>query len=284
MHGPAPPDSRVPLQSGFAAGAEKHGRFDLASAVFQAAVRRLWSRGRAQLDLPATDAAFAAGVERLHLDDLCPAQAWEAGDENAWRRLRNLYQADLTGALRRDGRFGADAEAYASSVTGDMALPAPEGRAATRLGTYEGTGPLWPWPTVIGIRRARKQINRQPEALDARVEAPSEPGPDPILAVVAREEAAAFERGLWAAWESLEPRERSASILKHGDGLTQRAAAGLLGVSEPTVSRLVAAALVNVRGAVTQAVDLHCGERWAWRCGRVWPRRSHDFLNDPAVP
>lgn len=212
--------------------------------AFAADVLRLWQRGRRRLGLPDDVALLVTAVPRLHLDDLYLARRCDRGDPSAWRALMERHQPELLRGLSRHVDVG-EAERIAAGVLADASLPPPRSPGRTMLGTYEGSGPLSAWLQTIGLRRAREPWGGRERPLHGTPEPVTTPGlPDSET----RRRAEAFGDALREGWSLLEPREGLALLWKHRDGLTQREVARLLGVSEPTTTRLLQRAVAKLRG------------------------------------
>ena len=207
----------------------------------------LWHRAKERQGLRPTEQLLRADLARLHVEDLYLARLCERGDAKAWGDFCTRYEPDLAGVLRRYGG-AADAEQVAATVIANAALPPARKPDRTHLGTYEGSGPLWAWLATIGIRTLRRSWGERGVSLDAAAGTPAPHAP----ATTPSEEAARFEDAFAAAWACLEPREALSLSFKYGDGLRQREVALLLGVSEPTASRLHQRAIDKLRG---QLVD-----------------------------
>lgn len=246
---PASPGSPDATDSTLARGWRRaraaHRNLALPLEAFAADVQDLIRRGRARLGLPFDATVLRAEIGRLHFEDLYLARLCERGDEQAWRNLVARYQPDLESVLRRECS-AADAEAVAAEVLSEAASPTKRAGARTQLGTYEGAGPLWAWFATIGIRKARRRRKaREVSLADTDVVDDVQPA-----STSDEEDVDRFAHALRDAWSQLDDQERLALTWKHRDRLAQRAIARLLGVSEPTVSRLVARAVAKIRGSV----------------------------------
>lgn len=227
-------------------------RIGLTAEAFAARVADHVERRRRRLGLPAEGFDPAAAAARLATDDLRLATAADLGCADAWAQLAAKERPRLLRLLRRHAGPG-EAEAICSDVLADLCLPPPRGGARTLLGTYDGSGPLWAWLGTIALRRLfRATRGRTLERLEG--------SPAPACAPTAEERLEArtpAERfdALWpSAWARLEPDERAAVLLKHRGGLAQRVAARLLGVSEPTLTRLLQRAIAKLRGAIVDVL------------------------------
>lgn len=264
---------RAHLLAGLEAGRAAHGPLGIAPeacavAVVAGCVRRRGARG-----LPVDAATLSTVVPRLALDDLYLTHACDAGADAAWARLRDLFAPRLAGLVRaREGPI-VDAVSAVDEFLSELALPPEASPARTRLGTYDGSGPLWSW-LAAGLvhrllRRGRDRLRPVGDALDDRQAAPAEPA----AAIVDAEEALALDRGLAEGWRRLEPLERLAVVWKHRHGLPQRRIAALLGLGEDRVSRLLDRAIAKLRGAVAPTLGASRGEHdtpgWAALVARL---------------
>jgi RNA polymerase sigma factor (sigma-70 family) len=238
---------RRAVAQGWSRARRVHAPLDLPEAEYEADVIRLLERSRARLGLDLDIRTLATEVANLHHEDLYLARLCERGDERAWRAFVARFEPDLRAVLGRRSDPG-EAETVTAEVLSEVALAPPRGGSRTRLGTYEGTGPLWAWLATFGVRALRARWRGRRERLWA---VPPESTAPPAPPVPETEEAVrAFVAGLRAGWAQLEKAERWALGWKHRDGLPQRTIGRLLGVSEPTVSRLVSRGTTKLRSAL----------------------------------
>jgi len=207
---------------------------------------------------PPDDAAVFDHVRHAALADVCLAVAADRGSDRAWTALSDGWRTRLEGFAVRRGASSADAVAIVQDLFGDLAMPPSDGRARTLLGTFDGTGSLFGWLSIVLLRRlAGRARGRKTQSLDALEPAEREAAAPPRVAVPSdpredaehREGIARFEHALAAAWATLSDQERLALLFKHRDALSQRQAGHLLGVGEARVSRIVTAALDKLRHA-----------------------------------
>ncbi len=259
-HGPRLPDAvRALVAAAHREARAAHGDLGLPLATFEERVVANAQRHLGAADDGSADAAAVADhVRAAALADVCLATAADAGSDRAWTALSSGWRTRLEGFAVRRGASSADAVAIVQDLFGDLALPPSDGRARTLLGTFDGTGSLFGWLSIVLLRRlAGRARGRRTQSLDAlepaerdgavppRVAAPSDPRED----AEHREGIARFEAALTGAWGTLSDQERLALLFKHRDGLTQRQVGALLGVGEARVSRIVASALDALRTA-----------------------------------
>ncbi len=222
-------------------------------------------------------AAILDHVRGAALADVCLATAADTGSERAWSALSAGWRPRLEGFAVRRGASSADAVALVQDLFGDLAMPPRNGLARTLLGTYDGTGSLFGWLSIVLLRRlAGRARSRRDESFDALAPAdrdatapPRAPAPsDPRADAEHREGIDRFERALTRAWAALSDQQRLALLFKHRDGLAQRRIGELLGVGEARVSRVVTAALEELRAATRTAFSEEGGAALppdAWR-------------------
>jgi RNA polymerase sigma factor (sigma-70 family) len=147
----------------------------------------------------------------------------------------------------------SEAEALAADLLADLALPPPRAGARTLLGTYDGSGSLFAWLSVILARRRASVAARRPVAL------PEEPAgsvcaqagaPEPLDALLDGEATQEFGSAFARAWAGLNERERLLLLLKHRHGVKQADIAALLGIGAPRVSRVLDRAVAKIRKAL----------------------------------
>ena len=252
--------SEESLRRAFDAGRAAYGPLALSFERFRddfvARVARRTERGD---DLEAA-AAKRAGA------DLFLAAACEADVPGAWARLDADLRPRLRALAYRLLGAGAEADALAAEVIGDLATPPPGGRARTLLGTFDGLGSLFGWLAATLARRAYRATRAQREAplsLDAGEEdtttaaaaaSPRLDGVDPLERAVGAERAARFRDALGRTWRTLTPNEQFVLLGKFRGGLDQRALARMLGVGPPRVTRLVQQVVAKLRDAATRAL------------------------------
>jgi RNA polymerase sigma factor (sigma-70 family) len=254
------PAARDALRRGFERGRTEYGPLPIAFAAYEAHVVAAATRHWAALALAPSADRLAEHVASGAMSDLYLAAACDAGSPGAWEVLAERLRPRLEGFAVRRGLASNEAEARVQDLLGDLALPPPRGGARTLLATYDGSGSFFGWLCVVLLRRiAGAARSRKPVSLDAR---PAEdvdasvpvgagrPAPDPATEAVGAEQVARFDGALAHAWAGLRDQERLALLLKHRDGLRQRQIATLLGVGEPRVSRIVAAAVERLRAGL----------------------------------
>ena len=208
----------------------------------------------ARLDLKLDEDVLREAVARCALGDLYLARALEQGSAAAWTCFEGRFTGRLIGLLTKRGARGADPEAIATALLSDLALPPPRGNARTLAGTYDGSGSLWGWLAAAAVRRLSRTREQSETGPGAVPEVPAEAAP--WQALVERETADELERALRETWTRLEADERLVIGWRHGQGLSQRKIALLLGVAEYQVSRTRSSALSKIRGAVERTVQL----------------------------
>lgn len=255
------------------AGNQAYGDHGLTQAGFEERVAWLGCAQAQRLGLPADGARLEAFVERGALADLCLASACEAGAASAWQVLHSRFAARLEGFAVKHGLCSPDAESLVQDVFGDLAGPPPRAATRTLLGTYDGSGSLIGWLSVVVLRRIAAQARRRkPQALDAlepaerdAARAPQSAAPAaPADALAASEQAQRFPPAFAAAFGALAPQQRLALVLKHRDGLSQREVGAVLGVGEARVSRVVSAALEQLVLRLQGTVDGELAHPDAW--------------------
>lgn len=268
--GPAP---RARLEAGLRASRATYGDHGLTLEAFVERAAELAALQASRLGLPVDGARLEAFVERAALADLALACAAEAGSAVAWGVLHERFARRLEGFAVKHGLCSPDAEALVQDVFGDLASPPPRSCARTLLGTFDGSGSLFGWLSVVVLRRiAGAARRRRPSALDALEPAAREAArparapdaPAPEAAASAAEETARFAAAFAAAFSGLTAQQRLALVLKHRDGLSQREVGGVLGVGEARVSRVVAAALQHLVAALGPGPDAGPVEPAAW--------------------
>jgi RNA polymerase sigma factor (sigma-70 family) len=273
-----PPGSLARVREAFREGRAAYGDLGVPEAAFLATVSRQtgWNLKRRELD--ATAQAAADYLARAALEDLYLAGACEGGSEGAWAVLHAQFAGRLEGFAVRRGRSSAEAEGLVQDLFGDLAAPPPGGVARTLLGTFDATGSLFGWLSIVLLRRIAAQARRrrteslevQPEGTleEARAPGASDDARPALESLVEREQARRIAAAVEEAFESLTPQQRFALVLKHRDGRTQREIGALLGVGEARVSRVVSGAVerlsADVRAALGDADAPDAGsEAWA---------------------
>jgi RNA polymerase sigma-70 factor len=279
--GPAAPVLRFPvapavaeaLRRGYDEGRRHHGDLALTRAAFDAAVLRLVSarvRG-AGLD----DARLADALAASRLDDLFLAIACDSQLPAAWERFTRSHRSRLVGLAVSFGAARETAEELIDLVIGDLCVAPADGGARTRIGTFDGSGSLFGWLTVIvkrrviDQRRQRRHASLDDEGEGAAARDAAASTGDAATSLLARELAARMARAVEDATARLTVREALALRLKFREDLPQRSIAGLMGVGEARVSRLVSAGIEKLRAAVRESAPeafagaLATDEAWA---------------------
>jgi len=256
-------EDRSALRSALDAARARGLAFGRTLDRLEADVRRLGGRHLASLGLAPTSERVRAYVARAALEDLVLACACEARDVGAWDAFDQLYRDRLVGFAVRRGVSGADADGIVADVFGDLFAPPPRGGARSLLGTFDGSGSLFGWLSIVVLRRiagaARTRKAQSLDALEATVSEPATPrpglppSPAPPDVLHLSESTARFAAAFHRAWEGLTGQERLALVAKHRDGLTQRRAGELLGVGEARASRIVSAAVGKLADSLREA-------------------------------
>jgi RNA polymerase sigma factor (sigma-70 family) len=232
-------------RSAHEAGAAAFGSIPLSYEDFAA-------RWEARPPAAATDAA-----------DLYLAAACDGGLPGAWEALRERTFSGLKGVLVGRGAPGALADEILDDLSGDLCSPPPRGGARTRIGTYDGSGPLAGWLSIIAVRRFYDRVRAaaggpRPAAIGTGGSesggglTPPDAGPSPVQALAADERVRRFEGVLQEALAGLTARERLAVLFKYRDGLPQTEVARLLGVSDSRVTRLLQAGTERMRAFILE--------------------------------
>ncbi len=249
--------ARDALSAGHRDGQRTFGDFELPFQRYAAEVVAGLAARFARLDLKFDEDVLLEAVARCALSDLYLARALEQGSAAAWTCFEGRFVGRLIGLLTGRGARGVDPEAIATALLADLALPPPRGNARTLAGTYDGSGSLWGWLAAAAVRRLSRTREQSETGPSAVREAPAEAAP--WHALVERETADELERALRETWTQLDADERLVICWRHGQGLSQRQIASLLGVAEYQVSRTRSSALSKLRGAVARTVQLPPG-------------------------
>ncbi len=200
--------------------------------------------------------AFCAAWEgrgaRGGTGDLFLAIACDRAVQGAWEALDREFAPRLRGLLRKRGASHEEATEMLNDLPGYLCQAPADGRARTRIGTYDGSGSLFSWLAVIALRgvNQRRGGAERTRRVDAPVSQVATVRTAPGRGVIAEETARRFQSALAAAWTALTPRERLAVLLRHRDGLAGKEVARLMGVGEPRVSRLLEAGLSRLKEAL----------------------------------
>jgi len=253
------------LARAFDAGRETYGRLALSREAFAAHVTGLLRRRLDRFDLEATPERLLVSLDAAAGPDLYLAAACDAGDEAAWRILHDRFDRHLAARLVRRGARGTKPAQLVHDLFGELAMPAPKGRARTLIGTFDGSGSLLGWLTSILSRRLGRKGGRKREHTLREVE--DEAGvayprrattaaSDPFEAAAGRDQAAVWRRAFEHGWTQLSSRERLVLVLKYHEGLRQREVATALGITESAISRHVSRAVARLKLALrSSAID-----------------------------
>jgi len=184
--------------------------------------------------------------------DFFLAAACALGVEEAWTALRARWFPIVGAYLLRRGAAPGEIDALLADLPGFLFEAPVEGEEVPRIGTYRGDSSLFTWLVVVALRfhgRRRGAAGRERDLPDDD-RLPPAAGPTPVEDVLLRERAKRFQKSIAAAWGTLTRREGLALLLKYRDGLPQKEIAGVLGVGEPRVSRLLEAGMERIRREV----------------------------------
>ncbi len=198
---------------------------------------------------------FMMRLSRVAGAEIYLAIACEEHVPGAWEAFQATHAEDLRRAAVRHRAPGTDSEEIAEGLIGDLFAPPAGGATRTRIGTWDGSGPLGAWLAAVLRNRfldAKRSADGETRRREVRRRTPApgaaeRPEDDPALAAEAEEERARFEQRLKDAWEELTPSEMLALTLKFRDGRSQVDIAALLEVGEPRVSRIVASGIRKLR-------------------------------------
>lgn len=225
-------------------------------------VRRTYESGRKahpHVDLPFEEFAGRArrAVPKHDNTDYFLAVACDAGVPGAWERLQDRFHRPLRAMLRRRGAARHDIAQLLDEVWGRLASPPPRGGARTRIGTYDGQGPLLAWLTTVAWRRLADHW-RKAAGLAALPEepTPAEHTADPADRLEETETEALIGSVLEQAWASLTDRELEVVVLKYRHVMPQTEIARALRVSPSRVTRLLQSATRRLRDAIEARFEL----------------------------
>lgn len=250
------PEVDAECERAFAEGRTAWPGVSLERAALRRALARLETR---RAGSPAGESSTATLT--AHPSDLFLAVACDQGAPGAWESFAREFTPRLRGLLRKRGASDSEAAEMLAELPGLLCQPPADGRASTRIGTYDASGSLFSWLAVVALRTVnQKRRSTRPDApTDTRLSTIVTLRSMPSGAAIADEAARRFEAALSAAWASLTTRERLAVLLRFRDGLSGKEIARMLGVGEPRVSRLVESGLGRLRDAarrqMTQAAS-----------------------------
>jgi len=208
-----------------------------------AAARTLRRFERAGLEPDA--ASFEDAVSRVALADLALAIAWERGDAAAWERYTTLHRDSVLRAARAQGASPADAEELADGLPGTLLSAGSDG--SSPLARYDGSGSLRGWLCTIARRRVADGARRGARRVELVEGAEVDGAPRPAQAAERQEASDRIVEFAARLRQELTLKERLALLLKHEQGLPQRAIAAQLGVSDSRVTRLLQHATDKLR-------------------------------------
>ena len=201
---------------------------------------------------------FMRRLSRVVGTDIFLAIACEERIPGAWETFHRTHAEQVRRAASRYRSLSTDSEEIAEGLVGELFSPPADGVTRTRLGSYDGSGPLGAW--LLAVLRNRLIDARRSQEGEARrrlvagrrrrVDRGSVRTEEPPHSMAAEEARGRFESALGRAWESLTPLQQFALTLKYRDGRRQTEIAELLGVGEPRVSRLVSRGVDRLRQAI----------------------------------
>jgi RNA polymerase sigma factor (sigma-70 family) len=189
----------------------------------------------------------------MSLEDLFLAVACDAGAAGAWETFQARYLPRVRGLADRLGASSDEARELTETLPGYLCEPPPAGQARTRLGTYDGTGSLFGWLSII-VRRRILLGRRAPGARESSSGPTSRASRDsePLPSALNVEGAGLLEEAFRTAWSRFSPLERIVFLFRFRDGRSQKEIAGTLQVSEPRVSVLLKQARAKLQETVLQ--------------------------------
>lgn len=208
-----------PVRAMYGTGQEAHPALALPFELFARRLVQLVHR-RPMGDLADTGPGqFLRRLSRVEPKEIFLAIACEERIPGAWEAFTASHAENLKREAARHCAPGTDPEVIAGAFVEELFRPPAAGRARTRFGTWDGGVPLGEW--LLEFLRSRvRDLERGEEG----------------------EDSAAVEGRLREAWGALAPEEMVALTLQVRDGRSPADIAGLLGVDEERVVRLVAAA------------------------------------------
>lgn len=236
------------LRQGFAAGVQRHGVLGLSIEGFATAVRAMASRRVARARRGDTPADVEHVIASLALADVYLTVACDTAQVGSWESFLRTYGPRLRALALRHGASSPEADDLVAELPGELAQPVPASGTRTRLGTFDGTGSLDAWLEVIVARRVADRIRTrrrsEQSALDDDLPAHTD---GPFDVAVADEQEARLCAAFAAAWQQLDARQALALQLHFFENVGQAAIGAILGVGQPRVSRILAAALARLR-------------------------------------
>ncbi len=260
------------LRGGHEEGSAEYGPLPLSLERFASQALDLTRLRLRASDLDPSPDRLAAALARAAKGDLFLAIACEEGIAGAWETFSERYVPRFRALARSCGASFAEADEIARDLPGDLVARPGEGGARTRLGTYDGTGKLFTWLSVMVARRvadrfrARRSTSKRAgtggEPWVADLPDRSSVAIDPALLAIDVETASQLREALRRAWTELDARGAAALLLKFRDGLPQKEIAVRLGLSDSQVSRILAASLGGIRAAIQGKFLEDFPDRW----------------------
>lgn len=279
------------IRRAYQQGTKEYGRLPLGFHSFAGAVvdrvRRRFDRACAGN----RDERIGSILSRIAGADLYLAVACENRAEGAWQVFSDRFLPRLRRFMLRKGIPENEADEILADLPGDLFVPPPGSRAASRIGTYDGSGQLFYWLVTIILRRradrtrARKRTGslegeNGPEGPEPRQSADETIDPEQIATV--QETCRRIMDAVRSAWRELTPRHLLLLRFKFLTRRSQKEMARTLGVSEALVSHLLRDGVEKTRQAVETQVVRESGDAWP-DSDRLWSALS-DLLGQNSAP
>ncbi|HET6203579.1 MAG TPA: sigma-70 family RNA polymerase sigma factor [Planctomycetota bacterium] len=287
------------LRRGHERGSEEYGPLALPFGVFAPRALHLTRRRLRASGVDPSPERIAGALAGAARADLFLAIACEEGIAGAWEAFLERYVPRLRALARSCGAQSSEADEIARELPGELVARPGEGGVRTRLGTYDGTGKLFTWLAVMVARRVADRFRARrslPGSAAPMGDAPATDVPDrsrgatdPSVLAIDAETASRLREALRRAWAGLDGRASRALLLKFRDGLPQKEIAARLGLSDSRVSRILAASLERIRGAVQERFLADFPGRWRegesfWNAMREAVARHLQEFRPPPEP
>ena len=236
-----------------------------------------------------TEGEFARCLAGLHAEDAYLAIACDERVPGAWETFDRRFVPRMRGMALRLGASPEQAEEIARELSGELISPPADGRAQTRLGTYDGRGSLFAWlSTTVRNRLTDRFRRRTPAAFgDEGIDGMSdETDPDPPLHVVGTETSGRLRVALRDALLDLSTRESLVLLWIYRANQTQTQIAKILKISVPRVNQIKKRAESRVAASVRRAFKDDSFSAWPRR-DWLWEALKHavsDLLHSPLNP
>jgi len=243
------------------------------AAGLEAALGVVCGRARAAFpDIVHEDAAFVADLARaaksadpaavgvLAVEDLFLASACRARVPRAIELFRARHRATIRGAV---GRIvpAADVDELEQRVLDQLLLGSSN--AAPKIAGYAGRAPLDRWIAVSAQRAALMWLREHKTEARARSAAAREPSPDgdqhPETAFLKQRYQDDFQQAMADALGRLPERERLLLRLHLVNGVSLEKIGQMFSVTQPTVSRWLAAARESLRDDIKKTIGARLG-------------------------